>query len=205
MRFKLWTGMTFLFALWFSSAAHAQSAPDVGTMFANFSETSVALIALSKVVAVAAGVFFLILTLIRVREHAEGGGRNGTKVSGIIILFFVSIFLIVIPTTLNIGTNTMSLGNASSQFSTSGGGGGGSYSSAIQGVILFIQLVGHVGFIRGLFILKGMGEGDRQATFGRAVIFLIGGAMAINIQITVALLANTIAPGMTLPSGLGGL
>lgn len=206
MRFKNGVVLGFL-SLFSVSSAFAQTTgmPDLGTMFANFSSSSIALTQLARVVAFAAGVYFLILSLVRLKQHAESNGREG-KLSGVFIIFVVSIFLIVFPTTLNIASNTLALGNsAGSQLSSSGGGGSAGLSGAMEGVILFIQLIGHIGFIRGLFILKGIGDGDRNASLGKAVVFLIGGAAAINIQATVGILAATVAPGLSLPGGLGGI
>ena len=182
----------------FSSPVFAQGVPGIGQMFANFASASVALTKLTAFISFFAGVYFLILALVKLKAYAESGGRD-VKPSTILMIFLVSILMIVYPTTINITTHTLALGDNAGSLMSTAGTGGQDVNSAINGVILFIQLVGHIGFLRGLFMLKSVGEGSRDATIGRALIFLVAGAFAINLRITVAIFGATLAPGMSLP------
>ena len=76
------------------------------------------------------------------------------------------------------------------------GGGAPGVAEALKGVLLFVKLVGHIAFLRGFLILKGVAEGSQGQTVGRAITHILGGAAAINIDTTVDFLVNTFAPGM---------
>ena len=54
-------------------------------------------------------------------------------------------------------------------------------------------------FFRGFLMLKRMADGDNQATVGRALTHIFGGAAAINVNATAAMLAATFAPTMNMP------
>lgn len=183
-----------------AGSAQAQGMPDAGQMFANFSDASVALMNLVVGVAFVAGIFVSILSLLKFKEHAEGGGRVGLKTP--IVLMMVGACLVALPGMINTATETLSLGsNSGTQLLSTGGGAGGmaAMGPAIAGVLLFIKLIGHIAFFRGFLILKGLGEGAQGASLGRALTHIFGGAAAININATAAMLAATFAPGVPLP------
>lgn len=53
--------------------------------------------------------------------------------------------------------------------------------AVISAVIAFVALLGWVSFIRGLFIMRGVAEGDSQASAMAGGTHLLGGALAINL------------------------
>ncbi len=55
-------------------------------------------------------------------------------------------------------------------------------NDAIQAVFMFVQLVGWVSFVRGLFIFRAYGEGNGQATMAAGFTHIIGGAIAVNLS-----------------------
>lgn len=183
------------------SVAFAQQAPSIDTMFANFSESSIALMNLVRWSALPIGLFISGLALIRLKEYSESGGR--IKLSTPIFLAVIGATLIAFPVATNIATETMALGAATgTQLSrVPSGGGAPGVAAALEGVLLFVKLVGHIAFLRGFLILKGVAEGHQGQTVGRALTHIFGGAAAINIDTTIEFLANTFAPGM----GLGGI
>ena len=54
-------------------------------------------------------------------------------------------------------------------------------SRAVIGLLRFVQFIGLIGFIRGLFILNMAGNGGAIGETGRGVTHLIGGTLAVNI------------------------
>ncbi len=56
----------------------------------------------------------------------------------------------------------------------------GAYS-VISSILQFMILVGLISFVRGLFIMRGVAEGDNQASMMSSVTHLIGGALAVNL------------------------
>ena len=135
------------------------------------------------------------------KEYSEGGGR--TKLSTPILLAVIGATLISFPIATNIATETMALGAATgTELSRvpSGGGAPGA-AAALKGVLLFVKMIGHIAFLRGFLILKGVAEGSQNQTVGKALTHILGGAAAININATVEILANTFAPGLA--GGIG--
>lgn len=189
-----------LLALMMPLPALAQSLPNLGDMFANFSEASLALMDLVVGFAFVTGIVVSVIGLIRLKEYAEQGGR--VKVSAPIGLLLVGACLIALPGMIDTATETMSLGANTGKNLLSEPGGEGmpaQMAAAIAGVLLFIKLIGHIAFFRGFLILKRLADGDQQATVGRAVTHIFGGAAAININATAAILAATFAPGVPMP------
>jgi hypothetical protein len=52
----------------------------------------------------------------------------------------------------------------------------------LEGVEVFVMIVGYIAFIRGWFVLKNFADGGQQnATLAQGLTFLFGGALAINL------------------------
>jgi len=60
-------------------------------------------------------------------------------------------------------------------------GGNVQFATAISAGLTFIQLVGMLSFVRGLYIVKNAIEGSGQATMAQGFTHIIGGTLAINI------------------------
>ena len=56
---------------------------------------------------------------------------------------------------------------------------------------MFVQLLGVIAFVRGLLILKSIGE-NKDGALGRAMTHIFGGAAAMNISWAITMLANSI-------------
>lgn len=54
-------------------------------------------------------------------------------------------------------------------------------NEVIKAVLVFVQVLGIIGFVRGWLIIKSAAEGTGQATIAQGVSFIIGGVMAVNI------------------------
>ena len=52
--------------------------------------------------------------------------------------------------------------------------------NAFPAILAFLQLIGWIGFLRGMYILKGAAEGNQQASAFAAFSHIIGGAIAVN-------------------------
>ena len=70
-------------------------------------------------------------------------------------------------------------------------GGSGPQCGAFGGILNFVRVVGLIAFIRGVLILKGHGEGDKNASLGRAATHIGGGVAAMNIIWTAQTMAST--------------
>lgn len=171
----------------------------IGTMFASTSNTWIDFMNLSRALAFLIGIIISCTALFKFKEVSEGGGRVALKTP--LIWTGVGAALLSFGATISVGTNTLSLGesNGGSLLSkTHTTTGQAEVEAAINGVLLFIKLVGHVAFIKGLLLLKDFGQG-KEGTVGRAITHILGGAACINIEPFVGMLAATFYPGISFP------
>ena len=178
----------------FEALAQSVDAPNAATMFENFSEASEELMDLVVAISFVGGIVVTVIGLMKFREYSESGGRM--KLTVPLGLVAVGCLMTIMPGMINTATETLSLGaNSGKTLLSQGGGGGGegaaAMAGAISGILLFVKLIGHIAFFRGLLILKNLSEGAQGATIGRALTHLFGGAAAININATAAMLSAT--------------
>ena len=64
--------------------------------------------------------------------------------------------------------------------------------AVIEAVMAFIMIVGYIAFIRGWFVLKSFADGAQGATLAQGLVFLFGGALAINLGELVNMLQNSV-------------
>ena len=164
----------------------------VDTMFANFGKSAIRIIKLVVFAGIIIGIFISCVGVVKLKEYSESGGRTTFKTP--LMLIFVGVMLVALPGTINMATETMSLGANTGTAVFSIGKASSmppGMDAAIKGVLLFIKMVGHIAIVRGFFILKRLGEGQ-QGEMGRALTHILGGALAVNINKTVEILANTV-------------
>lgn len=174
---------------------------NISTMFANGEASWMAIMKLVGASSFVIGIIIGGMALFKLKEVNDGRASIKTPIMWTI----VSAAMISLPASM--GTIAMTLtskgyhgtGLLSSVTDTSGIPG---VAEALTGVLIFVQLLGHIAFIRGLFLLKDAGAG-KEATLGRGLTHLFGGAAAINIQTTVGMLARTFFKGVTMPMGIG--
>lgn len=65
------------------------------------------------------------------------------------------------------------------------------FFNTMKAVLMFIQFIGLIAFVRGGLLLKAIGE-HKDGAMGRALTHIFGGAAAINITWAVSILAATI-------------
>lgn len=182
------------------STASAQGLiPNISSMFENSINTWISLAKLMKVLATLIGFFLVISAIFKL---ANIGSDPRATVKGPIVTFLVGISLYVMSASLSVTLETLALGDGPGAiFKSSGGGSAGQMSAqGIYGVLLFIRLLGYIAFIRGWLMINQYANSDgRQAGLGKGVTHILGGAAAINVQVTAAVLVSTFAPGMSIP------
>lgn len=134
---------------------------------------------------------FLMLRAVFMLPQLEQGRVEGSKImwtllSGVVLwslLPFVSTTMETLglqtPTSENLLTEVYKVGNS------------GSFDKTINSVLTFVSMIGLIAFIRGTLILKAIGE-NKDGAMGRALTHILGGAAAMNIKWTVAVLATSI-------------
>lgn len=178
--------------------ANAQSSTDLSTMFANFASSGSALIKLAYYISGIMGAFLCVSSVFKlVQVYGGTGGQITVKTP--IVTFLAGVALIAFTSTLNTvdATLAMSGGGAGDVLIGGGSSGSATISAALNGVFTLIQLVGYISFIRGWLLINQYGQGKNEA-LGKAIIHLVGGALAINVMWTAQILANTFAPGLSI-------
>lgn len=64
--------------------------------------------------------------------------------------------------------------------------------NVIGSVLIFVSLVGFIAFMRGLFILKLVADGNQNHSITQALTFLVGGALAVNLGAVINAVQSTI-------------
>ena len=167
--------------------------PGVDEMFANFSDSAIAIFNLVMRVSVLLGILLAGKAALSFKEYSESGGRTSLKTP--VTILAVAVFLFSIPTTMGVATQTLALGgfagpNVMSE-APSGGGLPGA-NAAIRGVLLFVKLVGIIAAVRGFLIFKKVGEGNSQQGVGAGLTHVLGGAAAVNIEATYNMLKASV-------------
>ena len=179
-------------SLFLANSAHAQ---DIGTMFANFTASSEAIIKLVQAVSIIIGVYLVIGSIFKFVQLDRG--QIGLKTP--LIMFLSGIGIFALSGSIAVVTQTMAMGNGpgnillpnSSKMSAQ-------TSAALLGVLTFIRMVGYIAFVRGWLLINQHAQG-KEGTLGRGLTHIFGGVAAINVVVTAKILANTFAPGLPLP------
>jgi len=53
--------------------------------------------------------------------------------------------------------------------------------SVISAIVKFMIMIGLISFVRGMFIIRGVAEGDNQASLMAGITHMVGGALAVNL------------------------
>ncbi len=159
---------------------------------------------LLSMIAIAVGLTFIVSGLLK-------GAKTGTNPQAadpksiVVHLIFGAILIsigTVLPDVLKsiFGSGDVSKMSAVSLISWSKIVGSGvdttKADAAVKAVLAFIQIIGGISFLRGWLILKKAIEGGGQATVPQGFTHIIGGAMAINIDVMIRAIDKTFGFGI---------
>lgn len=117
-------------------------------------------------------------------------------------------------TTLMVAAIMMSMGHIMDAFTGTLFPGGGSYTMSLaysnefpdngqsaqlvlNAIIVFVQIIGWIAFIRGFLMMKGMQDGTSQGTMSACFTHIIGGVCAVNMPIFITVMEKTLGITMT--------
>ncbi len=179
-----------------AGSASSQNNQDLAGMFIALSASLPGIVYAVTVMAKLAG-FFLLAKVAFMLPHLEQGRETASKV---IWTAISGVALWTMPAMADSVLATMQATQAQADIGVSalvpgwakaGVGGGEEFDQAIKAVMMFVQLIGAIAFFRGLLILKAMGE-NKDGAMGRALGHILGGAAALNVSWSVAVLAQTL-------------
>lgn len=167
----------------------------LGSMFANFTKSAVALTDLVKYSVNIIGLYLVVAAVFKFIKNSQDP-REGIKTP--LVMAAVGICIFSLTDTVSVVAQTMALGDGpGSIIAPSGNGIDASASAAIEGVITFVRLLGYIAFVRGWLFLVDYGNGKTDGTMSRGLVHICGGIAAINLNLTIKILANTLAPGIS--------
>lgn len=172
------------------SAGSSGASADLSGMAVALAANIPALAKLVSFGAICAGAF-LIFRAILLLPQAQQGRVEGSKVfwlmiSGVGLWSLLPMITTAMGTMGMTGTNSANLLTA--KYNQSQGGG---MDGTIAAVLTFVQFLGLIAFVRGMLILKALGE-HKDGAMGRALTHIAGGSAAMNIAWFVGVLARSI-------------
>lgn len=143
-----------------------------------------------------AGLIFVFIGISRLMQTEQQGPRGPSGI-GTITTFLIagSLFsLNSIVAYLNgsvFNTNQIAT-NGTLQYTDGLAGAADHIHAVISAIITFSLLIGWVSIVRGLFIVRGVSEGNSQASMMAAITHLIGGVLAVNLGSVIMAVQNTL-------------
>ncbi len=132
-----------------------------------------------------AGLVLILIGISRLLKSEQEGARGPLGI-GTIMTFLVAGVLLSLNTTLGAAVESL-FQNGTSNYAELAYTQGMSdeaigHSNAVIGAIMaFVAILGWVSFIRGFFIMRGVAEGNSQASMMAGVTHILGGAVAVNL------------------------
>lgn len=133
-----------------------------------------------------AGLIFIMIGISRLikssQEGARGPGGKGTvatfAIGGLLmsasaLIRAISASLFISPVTSTTATLTYTTGMSAAETNA--------IYNVINAVLKFMIVVGMISFVRGLFIMRDVAEGNQQASTMSGLTHIIGGALAVNL------------------------
>jgi intracellular multiplication protein IcmC len=170
--------------------------PDASTlniqqMIVNIAKVMPSLLAMFSAFAYIIGLALMYKGVYKLKEYGEmrTAMSSQTNLWGAIITLVVGSLLIYFVSAYKIGLQTL-FGYSSPLAYTEDSS---SSEQLVSAVVLIVQIVGVIAFIRGMLLLNSAGgHGAQPGTIGKGVTFIIGGLLAINIYGTWQVLINTL-------------
>ncbi len=133
-----------------------------------------------------AGVIFIMIGISRLvrsaQEGPKGPGGIGTLTTFIIGGFLLSATTILRSLSTSFFGNTDTLTYATLAYTTGmSTAETDAVYNVISAVLKFMIILGIISFVRGLFIIRDVAEGNQQASTMAAVTHIVGGALAVNL------------------------
>lgn len=198
----------FLLLCWISNTAHA--AADMQTVLTNLSNLIIPLTGMVLLVSFCSGVYMVIHALTLMKKFGTISQTQHGEIGGPLMKLMVGTVLIYLPTStdtmmnslFNTGASMFGYGTVSYQ-NLGAGSSLLNYVSAdsmsiqwaalANTLVLYIQFLGFLSFIKGWFIMsRSAGQGAQQGSFTKALTHIIGGIFAINFVGMVHIINNTL-------------
>ena len=143
-----------------------------------------------------AGLIFVFIGISRLMQTEQQGPKGpmgiGTVTTFLIAGALFSLNSIVTYINGSIFDTNVIATNGVLQYTDGLGGASPHIHAVISAIIAFSIVLGWVSLARGLFIVRGVSEGNSQASMMAAITHLIGGVLAINLGSVIMAVQNTL-------------
>lgn len=182
--------LSFLF--YFSPAYAVGNEPNAGNIINNLADQMPNLMRLVTAISYVLGMFMVFKGLMEFKKFGEQRTMMSSshELKRPLIFLVVGTALLYFPTTVNVGISTFWQYPSPLAYDTENGG---EYTQIWKNALLIIQLIGAIAFIRGLLIMTQLaGHGGGQNVFGKAMAYIVGGIMCINMYGLLQIIWNTL-------------
>jgi len=126
---------------------------------------------------------------------SEQEGARGPMGLGTIMTFLVAGALLSVDKLLSAANNSIFAGDvqtyASLQYAAAGPERGQA-EAVIGGIMAFVAVIGMISFIKGIYIMRQIAEGNSQTSMMASVTHILGGAIAVNLGAFITAVQNTL-------------
>lgn len=186
---KNWVIFSLLFcSILLLTGCTGRSMPDAYRLLENLSLHFPAIWRLTSALSYILGFIFFLKGMLGLKSHGENrGGGSGGGLGGPLTLIVVGAVLIYSPSTFNVLMATAFGYSSPLALPTQS-----SYAANYSAILLLVQLIGFISFIRGWIMITKVSPHNQQVTMGKAFTHIVGGILAINIGGTIDILQNTL-------------
>ena len=142
-----------------------------------------------------AGIILIMMGISRLLKSEQDGPR-GPLGFGTIMTFIIAGALLSMDKLLTAANNSIFgtagvRGRAELTYAAAGAEKG--HAEAVIGSILaFVAIIGMISFVRGIFMMRQVAEGNSQASMMAAVTHIIGGSIAVNLGAFIQAMQTTL-------------
>ncbi len=150
-----------------------------------------------------AGMILLMIGISRLIKSAQDGARGpggiGTAMTFVTGAALISYNELVRAFSTTLVGSPVTATFAKMQYNVCAGGGTCAESTAahstISAILQFVIIVGLISFVRGIFIIRGVAEGNQQSSIMAGVTHIVGGALAVNLGPVINAVQSTLGIG----------
>lgn len=166
---------------------------DVTHMLASISKEIPVLVRFIVAFSYTMGVCLVAAGIIKLKSFGHNTVMMSTQANATVpmVYVFVGTMMVYFVTILNVGSMTVLASPTDSLMRYTSVNEASPFTGVINVVVMIVQLVGYIAFLRGWFILMKVGSNNSPGTLGKGVVHLLGGVLAANIMTTWAVLMQT--------------
>lgn len=174
-------------------ASQAALINDISFWLQNIQDKIPAVFRLIIAISYVTGILFVTLGVFKLKAYGQMTiyQSASANMSGPLIFFFVGVVLIALPGIVDVIMYSLWGHGAADAIRYEEAFG--SWADFMTPVVMIIQIIGYVSFIRGWILISKLGtSGPQPGTLSKGITHIIGGIIAINILGTWQVIANTL-------------